>query len=582
MARPPPSTAGLLLSSAAEEGTTADAVACGLAGQAVHYAPLKTLLPLERAAAEVSHVWLVPRAGDAWAREEADEKVEAAALAPRRERRRRCAFFWFYCLCCSLALGVGLGCGLTGRDCLPLRGNAPPPPPPTPLPPPPAAMVAASAILGGFSAATFNGAAQAAFTRAVAAQVAVPAPSVSIRSIVDVLAALAAVNLSFAVMLASAPAAAATARSLDAMSANASALRGALVAEFTAAGMAPPTSVMLTAAVTTYDAGTPLLPPAPPAPAPPPSPPPPSQPPPSPPPPNPPPVPPTGVINGVDFCNLTATAFDAATAAGGACGACGAATGAAAGCAAACPRCVNALDDYLASCASRWDFDALNYEVLMSYVARLAATNDCADYISLAARPYAAAFCGSAFDHIVQYVQSAGYADVVVVNGVMTTPYSCLLANATACPAACQTDLDLLAAACHAEDVVPWAGNGLSGALTAAGAPSGATVSPADAFALFANGTASVPANLASGVTSAALLPLNLVACGNNNGVYPYYSPPPPAPPAPPVPPPPPGPPSPPPPSPLRASPPPPSPPPPSPPPPRRVARALVRLCLAS
>jgi hypothetical protein len=119
-------------------------------------------------------------------------------------------------------------------------------------------------------------------------------------------------------------------------------------------------------------------PPSPPPPSPPPpSPPPPSPPPPSPPPTPPPPVPPTGVVSGFDWCNATAVAFDVATAAGGACAVCASATGTAAGCAATCPACVNALDDYLASCAG--DFDALNYGLLDAFSDRLALTNDCVD-----------------------------------------------------------------------------------------------------------------------------------------------------------------------------------------------------------
>jgi hypothetical protein len=53
--------------------------------------------------------------------------------------------------------------------------------------------------------------------------------------------------------------------------------------------------------------------------------------------------------------------------------------------------------------------------------------SDCFDYITLAARPYAAIYCGDAFDHIVQYAQSAALHTVVLdASGVMTTPYSCL------------------------------------------------------------------------------------------------------------------------------------------------------------
>jgi hypothetical protein len=276
-------------------------------------------------------------------------------------------------------------------------------------------------------------------------------------------------------------------------------------------------------------------------------------------------VPPVGTVEGIDYCSASAAAFDTATATG-ACAVCPSSTGLAAGCAISCAGCVNALDNYLAACSA--DFTALNFDVLMAFVDRLNATaNDCADWTTLKARPFATAFCGAAFDHIVQYTQTAASHDVILDgSGGMATPYSCLQANATFCPASCQADLNLLAEACHAEDAVAWAGNGLPGALTAQGAPAGTMVSPLVAFQLLANGTASVPTNLANGVTSATPLPLVLSACGNSSGVYAFYSPPPSPPP--PSPPPPSPPPPPPPPSPLPPSPPPPSPPPPSPPPP--------------
>jgi hypothetical protein len=89
---------------------------------------------------------------------------------------------------------------------------------------------------------------------------------------------------------------------------------------------------------------------------------------------------------------------------------------------------------------------------------------------------------------------------VVVGGGAMTTPYSCLQADANTCPAGCQADLDLLASACHAEDAVRWQGNGLPANPTL-GAPNGTVVSPFDAFQLFLNGTASVPTNQQHGVT---------------------------------------------------------------------------------
>ena len=168
----------------------------------------------------------------------------------------------------------------------------------------------------------------------------------------------------------------------------------------------------------------------------------------------------------------------------------------------------------------------------------------------------------------------------------MTSPYPCAAANATWCSADCQADLNLLALACHYEDTVSWFGNGMPGYLTANGAPNGTVLSPLTAFQLFANGSASVPSNLAGGLNNGnARQPLNLAACaGNSTGVYPHYPPPPPhpppKPPSPPKPPPsppalspppspPPSPPSPPAPPPSPPMPPsPPSPPPPPPPPP--------------
>jgi hypothetical protein len=288
-----------------------------------------------------------------------------------------------------------------------------------------------------------------------------------------------------------------------------------------------------------------------------------------PPPTPPPPVPPTDAAS----CDLALLAVDAAVAPRGACAACAAATGAAAGCADACPACINALDAYVAACAA--DFDALNYEALEALQAQLNATSDCADWVSLLAEQFAGAACGAAFDHVVQYSQSAARSGVTLAakGGGMSAPYPCALANEASCPEACQKDLDLLAAACHAEDAVRWDGNGLPGYLTLQGAPAGTRVTPLDAFKLFANGSASVPTNLANGVTVA--VPLTLSACARvKDGVYPFYSPPPPSPPPPsppppsPLPPPSPPPPSPPPPSPPPPSPPPPSPPPPSPPPP--------------
>ena len=270
--------------------------------------------------------------------------------------------------------------------------------------------------------------------------------------------------------------------------------------------------------------------------------------------------------SGTDFCDLTSTLFANAMAQGGFCASCDASTGYAVGCAASCPACVNAYDNFVASCAG--NFTALNYEVLDSWVGTLAPTNDCFDWLSVAKRAFAASFCSAVFDHVVQYSQSALQHDVVIASGAMTSPYPCLRANATFCPPECQADLNLVQFACHAEDSIRWAGNGMPGFLNSTGAPNGTTLNPMDAFALFANGSASVPVNLGAGVASATPLPLVLTACGNATGVFPSYSPPP----SPPLPPPPsPPPPSPSPPSPSPPSPPPPSPSPPSPPPPPRM-----------
>ena len=231
--------------------------------------------------------------------------------------------------------------------------------------------------------------------------------------------------------------------------------------------------------------------------------------------------------------------MDAATnSSTGACASCLGDMGAAAGCAIACPACVNVVRNYLAACSLISNFAQLNYETLEMYAGRLNIFSDCYQFVSEVSRPFATAYCGSAFDFVVQYVQSAAASGVVVSNtGALTVPYSCLRANTTFCPLDCDADLALLARACHAEEVVRWAGNGLPAYMTAAGAPAGTNVTPEDAFKLFQNGTATFPTNQLYGV--AAPLPLTLTACpSNNGGSYPYYSPPPPSPPPRPPPPP--------------------------------------------
>jgi hypothetical protein len=218
--------------------------------------------------------------------------------------------------------------------------------------------------------------------------------------------------------------------------------------------------------------------------------------------------------------------MDAATSAGGACFDCAADTGTHTGCADACPACVNALENYEAACAGDADFMSLNYDTLEAYAERLNPATDCAQWLFEEARDYADAFCGSAFDFVVQYAQSAALSGVVLdaATGEMTSPYSCLLATDSACPAACQVDIDLLGRACHAEDAVRWEGNGMTGHMDATGAPAGTVVSPYEAFQLFLDGSASVPTNLQAGVASDVPLPLNLAACtGVKDGVYAFY-----------------------------------------------------------
>jgi hypothetical protein len=186
---------------------------------------------------------------------------------------------------------------------------------------------------------------------------------------------------------------------------------------------------------------------------------------------------------------------------------------------------VNALSGFVAACAA--DSTQLGYEALTAY-ADLLVSGDCHQWLNEAARPLATSSCGAAFDHVVSYSQSAAASGVVVAQGELEVPYSCLLASSTACPAACQADINLLALACHADDEVAWQRNGLPGALRAAGAPAGSTLTPLQAFRLWADGTAAVPQNLRHGVFSAEPLPLNLAACtGVTDGVYPVHAPPP-------------------------------------------------------
>jgi hypothetical protein len=290
----------------------------------------------------------------------------------------------------------------------------------------------------------------------------------------------------------------------------------------------------------------PPSPPLPPPPSPPPlSPPPPFPPPPSPQPPPPPlppppappppPFPPVGKVGGTDFCAATTALLDAATSAGGTCASCSAAQPGT--CATSCPLCANALAFYLNSCdgvAAAIDAsEYATYASIMAFASRLNVNLDCHSYFNAQARAYAAAECSPAFDHVATWSQSADAAAVVIEKGVMTVPYACLLATPSACPPACQEDLNLLASACHAEDVIKWDGNGLAGGGVA---PAGTSVSSHDAWALFVSGAAVAPANAAAGVLDAGALPLTMSACAlpvDADGNFAHFSPPPPSPPPP-------------------------------------------------
>ena len=234
-------------------------------------------------------------------------------------------------------------------------------------------------------------------------------------------------------------------------------------------------------------------------------------------------------------------------------------------------ECLAAVDDYVASCSgsipSTLASDLTTYASLTAY--KVASNASCALYIA-GLRTSFTSSCNEAFDHVAKFSQTAEN----------VAGYECLNANITFCPEGCQTDLDFLdSSGCHAEDFVDWSGAGTPSVLelfpqyASNGAQINTSISTGDAWALFVNGTAAVPANLrANYPTQGAMspLPLDLRACQlpvDGAGHFPYYSPPPspphPPPPAPPPPSPPP--PSPPPPSP-RPPPPPPSPPPPAPP----------------
>jgi hypothetical protein len=243
---------------------------------------------------------------------------------------------------------------------------------------------------------------------------------------------------------------------------------------------------------------------------------------PSPPPPRPPPpphVPPIGTVGNVDYCALTLAAMQAAFVANGVCVGCDSAvTGSPSGCGAACPACINALDAYLASCSTDLFGTRMNYDTVSAFGDQFNSNSDCADAFARAARPLAVLQCSDAFDQIVLFEQTG------------LGSYTCAFANATWCPRECKSDCNMLFDNCYASDNVSWAGAGMPGYLNAAGAPAGTVLLPAQAFALFVDGSAAVPANLAAGLVQPQV-PLDLSACNLHTSVFPTL----PSPPAPPV-----------------------------------------------
>ena len=96
--------------------------------------------------------------------------------------------------------------------------------------------------------------------------------------------------------------------------------------------------------------------------------------------------------------------------------------------------------------------------------------------------------CSDAWDSIVQYSET-------VLNdgpGSQLGP-NCPTHPGSPCPAACQNDLTQLSTYCTATSTVQWAGYGAPGYTNASGAPAGTTVSALNAWANFANGTATAP-----------------------------------------------------------------------------------------
>jgi len=230
-----------------------------------------------------------------------------------------------------------------------------------------------------------------------------------------------------------------------------------------------------------------------------------------------------------------------ATQAGGACFNCQSFTGSANGCAVQCPVCVNVVNDYLSACnGTPSTGTALSYYNFMAYndnlpVVRIPSgrymANDCSQVFNSQSLALVKT-CSDAFDYVLQYSESLANPGVVVAanNLTMSTPFSCSLANATFCPAGCQSDVNLIYNKCFSTDLVQFDGNGLpvgpysstvggggynNNAGDTAPPNSGSVfIQASSAFVAFAGGYGALPTNQRFASQFPAV-PLNLLACPN-------------------------------------------------------------------
>ena len=437
--------------------------------------------PPQDMGASVSHGDLVVRvelfAGAAVDSPEGDGATEQAAKA-RAKRCCRVALLVAACVLAYLAMLFGGVSPAYERSSSPSADAVP--------------WVAGVVGLDGYSVATFGAAESSQFVAGTASALDIDAAAVRMVGVADAAAAAlgrrrllalpASVDVDFRVNTASdrlthvLALLNATADAGVAAQAEVSKLTAHYLGVLRAAGLTALTGVRLTKASAPPPGPPPPGPPPPPPPPPsPPPPPPPSPPPPGPPlpplpplPPSPPlpPLPPSAAV----LCALAVADMTTATnTSGGACVACSSYTNLAGGCAAACPACASALATYTSACAG--NSSALSYAEFRVYRARLNLTSDCYDAFNLAARATLQS-CDDTYHHVMTYSQTAAAVGVVVANGVMATPYSCLQGNGTFCPAGCQADLDLLHEKCGLMDAVSQLGMGATGYFTLQGCDS--------------------------------------------------------------------------------------------------------------